>query len=127
MRGMDGLYETDLVLWAAEQARALRDAANHGSNAVDWEHVAEEIESLGNSERRALGSRVAVVVEHLLKLQASPATEPRRQWRETVRRARQDIERILDDSPSLRRELPGIIEKESRRVRALIRQNSCRL
>lgn len=119
---MAGLYETDLALWAGEQARALRDSANHGSNAVDWEHVADEIESLGASERRALGSHIAVVIEHLLKLQASPATEPRRLWRETVRRARKAIQRILQDSPSLKRELPEIIAEEAADARVMVRQ-----
>ena len=46
---MSGLYDQDLVLWTEEQARELRVAANAGWNApIDWENVAEEIESWAN-------------------------------------------------------------------------------
>ncbi len=62
---MDGLYNQDLVLWSEAQARALRAAADAGWNApIDWENVAEEIESLGKSERHALASHIAIVIEH---------------------------------------------------------------
>jgi hypothetical protein len=61
----------------SEQARMLRAAADAGWNApIDWVNVAEEIESLGRSERHARVSHIGIVIEHLLKLQASPATEP---------------------------------------------------
>jgi hypothetical protein len=121
---MGSLYDQDLVLWTEEQARELRAAANAGWNApIDWENVAEEIESLGRSERHALASHVALVIEHLLKLQASPATEPVRGRRDTIRRARGEIERRLEDSPSLRRETAGIVAQEANRVRGLVRSN----
>jgi Domain of unknown function DUF29 len=121
---MDSLYDQDLVLWSAAQARALRSAADAGWNTpIDWENVAEEIESLGRSERHALASHIAVVIEHLLKLQASPATEPSRGWRDSIRRARREIERKLEESPSLRREVPALIARETPGVRALVRAN----
>jgi len=119
---MGGLYNQDLVQWSAEQARALRTAARAGSNPpVDWEHVAEEIESLGITERRALSSHIATVVEYLLTLQASPATEAVRGWKDTIRRARSEIDRLLADSPSLRREIIRIIANEVPRMRSLVR------
>jgi Domain of unknown function DUF29 len=118
---MDSRYDTDLLLWSEEQARALRAAAREGSNApIDWEHVAEEIESLGAAERRALASHIGTVIEHLLKLQASPATAPERGWRDSIRRARRDIERLLDASPSLRREVARMIEDETTAARLLV-------
>jgi hypothetical protein len=118
---MSGLYDTDLALWSAQQARALRSAARERSNApVDWENVAEEIESLGASERRALASHVRTVIEHLMKLRLSPADAPRGGWRRTIRRARADIDTILEASPSLRRELPAIIGREVIRARPLV-------
>jgi uncharacterized protein DUF29 len=121
---MGVLYDQDLVLWSEEQARALRAAAGAGWNApIDWENVADEIESLGRSERRALASHIALVIEHLLKLQASPATEPSRGWRDTIRRARQKVEDVLEESPSLRREVAGLIVKQIMRARALVHAN----
>jgi uncharacterized protein DUF29 len=41
---------------------------------------------------------------------------PRNSWRRTIRQARLDIDRILEDSPSLRREVPRLIEKETPRA-----------
>jgi hypothetical protein len=120
------MYDQDLVRWSEEQARALRAAANAGWNApIDWENVAEEIESLGRSDRRALASHIAIVIEHLLKLQASPSTMRARGWTESVLRARGEIEQLLADSPSLRSEIAGMIAKGLPRARALVRA-SCR-
>jgi Domain of unknown function DUF29 len=121
---MGNLYDQDLVLWSEEQGRALRAAAGDGRNApIDWENVAEEIESLGRSERHALASHIAIVIEHLLKLQASPANNPARGWRDTIRRTRQKIEDVLEESPSLRREVPALIGRETPRARALVHAN----
>jgi Domain of unknown function DUF29 len=121
---MGSLYDQDLILWSEEQARMLRAAADAGWNApIDWVNVAEEIESLGRSERHALASPIAIVIEHLLKLQASPATEPTRGWRDTIRRARQKIEDVLEESPSLRREVTALIGRETPRAQALVHAN----
>lgn len=120
-RSVDSRYDTDLLLWSEEQARALRAAAQEGSNApIDWEHVAEEIESSGAAKRRALGSRIGTVIEHLLKLQASPATALERGWRDSIRRARRDIERLLATSPSLRLEVGRMIDDETTAARSLV-------
>ena len=64
---MDSLYDSDLVAWSAEQARALREAGRRRVNLpIDWDNVAEEIDSLGRSERRTLSSRIGTVIELLL-------------------------------------------------------------
>jgi hypothetical protein len=108
------LYEQDFVLWAEEQARALRQAAHSGANLpLDWENLAEEIESLGRRDRRELRSRIQRVIEHLLKLECSPALDPRPGWRTTIRRERQEIEMILEDSPSLRRQVGEIVSEKT--------------
>ena len=107
------LYENDFVRWTEEQAKALRLAADaHLNLPVDWEHVAEEVESLGQSQRSELMSRVATIIEHLLKLEHSPAIDPRRGWVETVDRERDSVRRLLRASPSLRPGLPEIIAAE---------------
>ncbi|MBV8705352.1 MAG: DUF29 domain-containing protein [Acetobacteraceae bacterium] len=119
---MRSLYDSDLVAWSVEQAIAIREAGQRRVNApIDWENVAEEIESLGKSERLALRSRIGSVIEHLLKLQVSPATEPERLWRETIRRTRGEIADILKQSPSLRREVAGMAADQMVRMRALVR------
>ncbi len=106
-------YDTDLVLWAESQARALRDAGHAGTNLpIDWENVAEEIEALGKSQLRELASRIRTILVHLMKLQASPAAEPRAGWRETIVEQRSEIERVIEDSPSLRQIVGRVIARE---------------
>jgi hypothetical protein len=111
------LYDQDFVAWSKKQAEGLRAAAHTGSNLqLDWENLAEEVESLGASERRALHSQIQRVIRHLLKLEYSPAVEPRRGWVETVNDARSDIELVLEMSPSLRSEVGVIVEAELARA-----------
>jgi hypothetical protein len=118
--GAAQLYEEDFVRWTEQQSQALREAAGVGANLpLDWENLAEEIESLGASQRRELRSRLAVILEHLMKLEHSPAIDPRTGWMDTISRARLNIEYLLEDSPSLRGELGPMIEKQKPRVARL--------
>ena len=111
------LYEEDFVRWTEEQSRALREAALSPTNTpLDWENLAEEIESLGRSQRHALRRRIAVILEHLLKLEHSPAGDPRRGWIDTIARERLEIEVLLEDSPSLRGEVARMVSEETRRA-----------
>jgi uncharacterized protein DUF29 len=115
------LYDKDFVRWTEEQAAALRETAGLGINLpLDWENLAEEIDSLGRSQSRELGSRIAVVVEHLIKLETSPAADPRPGWIDTIGRERRDIENLLNDSPSLRPNVAGLIEREMPRTIRLV-------
>src|SRR5271165_1956765 len=115
------LYEEDFVRWTEEQAAALRDAACRGINLpLDWENLAEEIDSLGRAQRRELRSRIATIIEHLIKLECSPVTDPRQGWIDTITRERMNIEDFLDDSPSLRSEVARMIARETPRVRKLV-------
>ena len=105
------LYERDFCQWTAEQAVALRGAAARRLNlALDFENLAEEIESLGRSDRRALVSHLKRVIEHLLKLQYSPAQEPRPGWQESVDLHRQEARELLNDSPSLGHHLESALQ-----------------
>jgi hypothetical protein len=81
-------YDTDFYAWTQAQAAALRD---HKWDTLDVENLAEEIESLGRSERFAIESHLQNLLTHLLKWRYDPATEPRRGWRITIRNARLDI------------------------------------
>jgi hypothetical protein len=109
MPDLKTLYETDTVAWSEHQAAALRAAALGGSNQhLDWANLAEEIEDLAKSLRRRLRRQIARIIHHQVKLEYSPAIEPRNGWRRTIRLARVDIARILEDSPSLKREIPRL-------------------
>jgi Domain of unknown function DUF29 len=114
------LYEADFVRWTEEQSCALREAAKIGTNLpLDWENLAEEVESLGRSQRRELRSRIAVILEHLVKLERSPAADRRGGWMETIARERSEIELLLNHSPSLKGDVARMIAEESSRVARL--------
>lgn len=116
MSDTNTLYDADFFAWTRQQAKALRSAGRNRTNQpLDWEHLAEEIEGLGASERSALGSHIMRIIQHFAKLEFSPAVEPRNAWRRTIRIARVQAERRLQDNPSLRRELRRIVERETRR------------
>jgi hypothetical protein len=116
MTDLSTLYDEDFVAWSKHQADALRSAARTGSNhLLDWENLAEEIESLGISQKTALRSQVRRIIRHLVKLENSPTVDPYRGWRESVRDARAEIEDLLQTSPSLRTVLQAIIVEETGR------------
>jgi hypothetical protein len=111
-----GDYDTDVAVWSEQQADLLRRRASGelvSDAELDWPHIAEEIESVGISERSALRSHITTVLEHLIKLQASPATEPRNGWKTSVLHARGRIRRTLRSSPSLRLEVAAMIPDET--------------
>jgi hypothetical protein len=120
------LYEEDFVRWTEQQAAALRDAAGLDTNLpLDWENLAEEIDSLGRSLKHELRSRLIVILEHLLKLEYSPAIDPRRGWIETIGRERLIVEDLLEESPSLKGGLSVAIEQaKSRALRLAARSLS---
>ena len=75
---MNDLSERDFYTWTQDQAARLR--ALRGHDAIDAEHVAEEIADLGQERRDAVQSNIERCPEHLIKLAASPATAPRGTW-----------------------------------------------
>jgi hypothetical protein len=107
------LYDRDFFLWTQEQAAALR-RAKASNLPLYWENLAEEIESLGKSDHRELTSQITRILRQLLKLTISPAAEPRAGWRASITEARGQIDLLLEDSPSLRREIDSLIQKQVR-------------
>ena len=115
------LYDLDFYAWSEQQAGRIRAAAGaHPNLLIDWNEVAEEIEDLGKSLERELQSRLATIIEHLLKLQFSPATDPRDGWEETVLRERGRIELLLAQSPSLRPKVPALLPGAQRIATKLV-------
>ena len=115
---LSGLYDRDFLLWTEAQAAVLRHAKD-SNLPLDWENLAEEIESLGKSQRAALRSHLRRILRHLFKLDASPAIELHPGWETSIRDARVEIADILQDSPSLRREVEQSITKQTAVAAAL--------
>jgi hypothetical protein len=107
------LYERDFYAWANEQAALLR--AGRLSDA-DILHIAEEIESMGKTEKRELVSRLTVLLLHLLKWQVQPARRGA-SWRVSIQNARDDIADHLADNPSLKPQIDAAIVAAWRRAR----------
>lgn len=96
--GMSDLYDTDTYTWAKQQADALR---RRSANEVDWDNVAEEIESVGKSQASELRSRYAILLLHLLKWRYQPERRSR-SWEATIRVQRKSILDHLEENPGLR-------------------------
>ena len=92
------LYEQDFYAWANEQAALLRSGR---VSDADLEHIAEEIESMGRSEKRELISRLKLLLAHLLKWQFQPTLRGN-SWRLTIEEQRRDVAEHLADNPSLK-------------------------
>jgi hypothetical protein len=108
------LYDEDFVAWTEEQAAALRTAGRGRTNQpLDWENLAEEIESLGKSDRRELRGQIYRIIRHLAKLQFSPATGQRRGWLDSVSDGRAQAELVLADSPSLWPQIGQIVSEQT--------------
>jgi Domain of unknown function DUF29 len=105
-------YADDLYAWAHDQAALLRAKR---FDALDLEHLIEEVEDLAGSLKSAARSRATTIMAHLLKLQHSPAQAPRMAWRETIRTQRT---RLLNDlTPSLQRHLADRLSELYARAR----------
>lgn len=92
------LYERDFYAWANMQAQLLRSGK---VSEADIAHIAEEIESMGRTEKRELISRLTVLLLHLLKWQFQPALRCP-SWRNSVRVQRIGLDSHLRDNPSLK-------------------------
>ena len=102
---MSSLYDTDFYAWANQQAELLRAGR---LSAADIEHIAEEIESMGKTEKRELVNRLGVLLLHLLKWQFQPERKGS-SWQSTVRVQRRDLARLLRDNPSLKSKLEEVM------------------
>ena len=99
------LYESDFYAWANEQAVLLRAGK---LDAADIENIAEEIESMGKSEKRELVNRLTVLLLHLLKWQFQSERKGS-SWQATIRIQRRDLSAHLKDNQSLKSQLPSAV------------------
>jgi hypothetical protein len=91
------LYDTDFYVWTQEQAALLRDGK---ARDLDWTNLAEEMESVGASEKRTIASQLLRLLAHLLKWCYEP-THRGHSWQDSINDARVQIELTVETSPSL--------------------------
>jgi Domain of unknown function DUF29 len=94
-------YDKDFYAWALESAELLRQKK---FDQIDIEHIAEEIESMGKSNKRSLINHLSVLITHLLKCKFQ-AERRGTSWENTIERQRIDIQELLEESPSLKHEI----------------------
>ncbi len=68
---------------------------------LDIEHLADEIEDVGKSEKRELASRMAVLLAHLIKWKSQPENRSNC-WRATINDQRKRIALAIKETPSLK-------------------------
>lgn len=107
------LYEADYSRWLFENARLLREGR---FSEADIENIAEQLEDMGRSEKRAAGSHIAVILTHLLKWQFQPDRRSS-SWRLSIYNARTSVEDLLSESPSLRNRVPELVSDRYRIAR----------
>jgi hypothetical protein len=102
---MSDLYDDDIVLWSERQAALLRRiaAGERVNNEVDWGNVAEEIEAVGRTERRACESHLVQALLHDLKAEAWPLSQEVPHWRAEARHQRGEARAAF--SPSMRQRI----------------------
>ncbi|MBF2051162.1 MAG: DUF29 domain-containing protein [Leptolyngbya sp. IPPAS B-1204] len=99
---LQALYDQDFAAWIEATVACLkaRDVSS-----LDWNHLIEEIEDLGKSQRRELKSRLGVLLIHLLKRCYVALPEDYRGWGNTIDEQRRELVLLLEQSPSLKRYL----------------------
>ncbi len=102
------LYDRDFAEWAVRNAELLRSGR---VAEADLDHIAEEIEDMAKRERRVIESRLARLIQHLLKWQVQPMKRSA-SWQSTISEQRFRIGKLLDDNPSFRPELAKWIDQE---------------
>ena len=101
-------YDTDFYLWTQQQAALLRQGQ---TMELDMANLAEEIEDMGKNNRLALESSLSNVIMHLLKWRYQPERRGT-SWKLSIRNGRRQIEKRLKNSPSLKPQLPVIVQEE---------------
>jgi len=95
---LSDLYDRDYSLWLETTSQLLRDRK---LERIDVEHLAEELEDMGKSEKRAIESNLEILLMHLLKYQYQPEKQTN-SWRYTIYEHRKRLKKAFKDSPSLR-------------------------
>ncbi len=107
------LYDRDYYRWLLEQAAHIRA---HRLDQLDCQGLAEELEDMGRSERRAVEGHLKNLLLHLLKWLIQPQRRSD-SWRDSIDNARDALADLLQDSPSLRPQLPEFITRQYARAR----------
>lgn len=100
-------YDQDFYQWAIHNAALVRQRK---FSEIDFKNIAEELESMGRSDKRELINRFALLLAHLLKWKFQPDRRSN-SWKYTIEEQRFEVSELLEDSPSLKKELQQKINR----------------
>jgi hypothetical protein len=106
-------YEGDFYSWTQEQGALLRARR---FDEVDWENVAEEIESLGRDQFSKLVSFYRLILLHMLKWEHQPNLQSR-SWANSIAIHRDHAAEVLDDNPGLKPRVDEALQRAYRGAR----------
>lgn len=111
-------YDTDILTWSERQASLLRrvGAGEIINDQVDWENVAEEIESVGRSQLAQVKSLLVQAIAHMLKAEAWPLSREVPHWRAEALGFRGDAADIYTPSMRQRVDVAQLYARALRRV-----------
>jgi Domain of unknown function DUF29 len=115
----EDLHERDFYAWTRRQASELRRwAASRPNLDLDLTHIAEEIADWCKEQRKALRSWTVRILEHLILLEHSPASEPRRHWTREAIDFRAEVAARLTRAPraDVARRLPALYDQARRQL-----------
>jgi hypothetical protein len=106
-------FDRDFHAWVLEQIELLKSRRFAD---LDIEHLVDELRAVAMAEESEIENRLVVLLHHLLKWEFQPERRSN-SWRATLLEQRTRINRVISDSPSLRRHPATVIEKEYRIAR----------
>ncbi|MEJ5338712.1 MAG: DUF29 domain-containing protein [Aquificaceae bacterium] len=105
------LYEKDFYRWVHENLELLRKGEY---DLVDWENLLEEVEYMARKYEDELKERLGVYMEHRYKIENFKKLAGNETagsgWNKSILNQLVEISRILEDNPSLRSKLPGLLQ-----------------
>jgi hypothetical protein len=98
-------YKQDFYGWTQEQAALLKAGR---LTDLDIDNLIEEVETMGRSEKRALESRLSVLLLHMLKWHYQPARRGN-SWSYIIIEQRLKFQKVLEQNPCLKSEIATIL------------------
>ena len=112
-RSEAGLYDRDFYAWSEAQSQLLK---SRSTAQLDWDNLAEEIATLGRSERSEIRNRLRVILIHLLKWQFQPEGR-NASWAGSLLEQRDQLNETLSESPSLKPYPQSVLRRQYRIAR----------
>lgn len=108
--------EDDPHAWLVDQVKILR---SHQYDFLDSDNIAEELEAMANSDRTEVISHLRNVLANFLKLAYSAIRRSERSWTHSILLARLNLSLKVDNSRTLRNDLPEFVDTAYKQARAL--------